>query len=96
MRLFEVFDCVDTDTELMEVRAVRKKVVRKGKVIRKRDCPPGYRLVGTRCVRQTSAERIKRKRAGKRAARKSKSARRRNIKRAMRIRKRRHLKRVKF
>jgi len=83
--------------KLNEVTAIRKKRIRGGKVQRKRDCPPGYTLIGgVRCVRQTAKERITRKRAGRRSARKSKSARRRNVKRSMRIRARRNIKNVKF
>ena len=82
---------------LTEVRAVRKKVVRRGKVIKKRDCPPGYRLVnGNRCVRQSSRERNIRRRAGRKAARKSKSKRRISRKRSVKVRQRRHLKRVRY
>lgn len=80
---------------IVEVTARRIKRVRKGKVVRKRKCPHGYRLVGTRCIKQGSKERIRRKRAGRKAARKGKAARRRNFKRSTRLRKRRHLKRAK-
>lgn len=85
------------NTLLNEVRAVKKRMIRGGKLIRKRDCPPGYTLKdGRRCVRQKARERIKRRRAGIKAARKGKAARRRNIKKANRIRKRRKLKRIFF
>lgn len=81
---------------ITEVRAIRKKSIRKGKLVKRRDCPKGYRLTGKRCVRMKARERITRKRAGKRAARKSKSARRVSFKRSIRIRKRRKLKTKRF
>lgn len=82
---------------LKEVTAVRKRVIRHGKLVKKRDCPPGYTLKDkTRCVRQSAKERIRRKIAGRRAARKGKAARKRNIKRSNRIRARRSLKRIFF
>ena len=84
----------DLDT-IVEVTARRVKRVRKGKVVRKRKCPHGYRLSGTRCIKQGSKERIRRKRAGRKAARKGKAARRRSFKRSTRLRQRRKLKRVK-
>jgi hypothetical protein len=87
----------ELDTFIVEVRAVRKKSIRKGKVVGRKDCPPGYKLQGgTRCVRMQSKERLVRKRAGKRAARKSKSARRVSFKRSIKIRQRRKLKTKKF
>jgi len=83
--------------KLEEVVAVRKKSIRGGKVKRRRDCPPGYTLVGgTRCVRQSARERITRKRSGRKSARKSKAARKRNIQKSLRIRSRRKIKKVKF
>jgi len=82
---------------ITEVAVTRKRVVRKGKVIRKKDCPPGFKLVGgTRCVRQKARERITRRKAGRRAARKGKAARRRGQRRSTRIRQRRKLKAVRF
>lgn len=85
----------DLDT-LVEVMARRAKRVRKGKVVKKRKCPHGYKLDGKRCVRQGSKERMRRKRAGRKASRKGKAARRRNFKRSIRLRQRRKLKRTKF
>jgi len=87
----------ELDEFLIEVRAIRKKSIRKGKLVKRKDCPPGYKLVGgRRCVRMKSKERIVRKRAGKRSARKSKSARRVSYKRSIRIRQRRKLKSKRF
>jgi hypothetical protein len=90
-------DIFDDSQIIQEVTPTRKRVVRKGRVIRKKDCPPGYRLVGgTRCVRQKARERITRKRAGRRAARKSKARRAATRRRSVKVRQRRHLKRTKF
>jgi len=47
-----------------------KKVVRKGKVIRKLMCPPGYKAVDGKCVRMSPAERIKRSRSAKKSQKK--------------------------
>lgn len=80
------------DEILTEVRAVRKKSVRGGKVIKRKDCPHGYKLVGNRCVRMKTKERLTRKRAGKKSARKSKALRRAKFKRSIKIRQRRKLK----
>ncbi len=99
MRFNELVEAELQEVEelLEEVRAVRKKSIRKGKVVRRKDCPPGYKLVGgTRCVRMKSREKITRRRAGKRSARKSKSARRVSFKRSIKIRKRRKLKTKRF
>ncbi len=90
--IFEVFEELDV---LEEVTAKRTRRVRHGKVVRKRKCPHGYKVVGTRCVRQSAKERIRRKRAGLKAARKGKAARRRNFKKSIRLRQRRNLKRQK-
>ena len=82
---------------LGEVSSVRKSVVRHGKVIKKRDCPPGYKLVGgTRCVRQSAHEKLVRRKAGKKASRKSKAKRTQARKRSVKVRQRRHLKPKKF
>lgn len=90
-------DIFDESQIIQEVTPVRKRVVRKGRVIRKKDCPPGYRLVGgTRCVRQKAKERITRRRAGRKASRKSKSKRRQTRRRSIKVRQRRHLKRTRF
>lgn len=47
-----------------------KRVVRKGKIIRKAQCPPGSKFQGGKCVRIKSKERIARKKAGIKTARK--------------------------
>jgi len=89
---FKSFE-TEQDTILTEVTARRVRRVRKGKVVRKRKCPHGFKLDGTRCVRQQARERIRRKRAGRKAARRGKAARKRNFKKSIRLRQRRHLKR---
>ena len=79
---------------ITEVTAKRGRRVRGGKVVKKRKCAKGYKLKGGRtCVRQKAKERITRRRAGRKSARKGKSARRRNFKKSIRLRQRRKLKR---
>ena len=93
----DLFDPNKLNDIIQEVAPTRKKVVRKGRVVRKKDCPKGYTLVGgSRCVKQSAGERRTRKRAGKRAARKGKAARKLSRKRSQRIRSRRKLKNVRF
>lgn len=93
----DIFESDPISDIIQEVAPTRKKVVRKGRVVRKKDCPPGYRLVGgSRCQRISGARRAKLRRAGKRAARKGKAKRRISRKRSLRVRKRRKLKRRKF
>ena len=78
--------------DLFEARTPkRKRVVRKGKVVRKKKCQPGYRLVDGKCVRQKPQERIARRRGARKANRKSKTARRRTQRRSNRVRARRNL-----
>lgn len=91
LKLVEI-ELDNLDEILTEVRAVRKKSVRGGKVIKRKDCPKGYKLVGSRCVRMGSKERMTRKRAGKRSARKGKAQRRTNFRKSTRLRQRRNLK----
>ena len=89
-------ELMEVDVLLTEITARKTRRVRKGKVVKKRKCPHGYTVKGTRCVRQKSKERITRKRAGRKAARKGKAARKRTFKRSIRLRQRRKLKRQKF
>lgn len=58
--------------KIAEVRAIKKKVIRGGKKIRKKECPPGFRLVDGNCVKQKAGEKRKRKKGAKRAVRKKK------------------------
>jgi hypothetical protein len=46
-----------------------KKVIRKGKIKRKAICPPGFKVVKGKCVKQHAAERLKRARSTKKAQR---------------------------
>lgn len=50
---------------LIEEALKFKKVVRGGKILKKLTCPPGYKNIGGRCVRMTSSEVRKRKKAAK-------------------------------
>ena len=61
--------------ELVEAR--KKKVIRKGKLIKKTFCPKGQKAKGGRCVTMKSKERVKRKMKAKKGAikRKAKSTR---------------------
>lgn len=78
--------------ELIEAAAVRKKVVRKGKMIIKKDCPPGSKLVdGRKCVKIPAAQRAKMSRIAKKTAKKGKAKRMRTRKRSLRVRKARRL-----
>lgn len=47
-----------------------KKVIRKGKIKRKAICPPGFKVVAGKCVKQKASERLKRSRSTKKAQRK--------------------------
>lgn len=70
---------------------VKKKVVRKGKIIRRIFCKPGFKAMGGKCVKMAAKERRVRKRAAKRTARKAKghkSSMLRHRARSMRIAKR--------
>lgn len=74
---------------LSEVTAKRKRVIRKGKVTKKRKCPSGYKLVdGKRCKKQSAGEKRKRSRGAKRGSRKGKAARRRSFQRSIKKRRR--------
>lgn len=81
----------DLDAALEEATAKKKKVVRGGKVTKKKSCPAGYKLKGSRCERMKSKERRNRSKGAKRGNRKSKSSRLRSRKRSLRVRKRRGL-----
>lgn len=80
-----------SDDQLDEVAPHRKRVVRQGKVIRKRVCAPGYRRVGNRCVRMKSSERHKRRMAAVHNDRKNKAQRARTRRRSNRIRHNHHM-----
>ena len=57
--------------------AYKKKVIRRGKLVKKTFCPPGQKAKGGRCVAMSGSERAKRRVTGRKSAikRKSKSAR---------------------
>ena len=96
MSFIDILESEQSDLDVVvEVTARRIKRVRGGKVVKKRKCPKGYTLSGTRCKKQGAKERVRRKRAGRKSARKSKSARKRNFRRSTRLRQRRKLKRLK-
>ena len=58
-------------TELLELAMDEKvaRVVRKGKVVRKVICKPGYKADGNRCVKIGGKELINKKKGAKKAAR---------------------------
>lgn len=62
----------DLDEELLS-ELVKKRVVRKGKIIRRVFCKPGFKAMGNRCIKMTAKERRVRKKAAKRTARKVKA-----------------------
>jgi hypothetical protein len=47
-----------------------RKVIRKGKVVRKGFCPKGFKAVGGKCVKMKPGEKLKRARSTKKAQRK--------------------------
>jgi hypothetical protein len=53
---------------IVEIRF--KKVVRKGKLVKKAICPPGFKVVSGKCVKMSPAEARKRAKATKKAQRK--------------------------
>ena len=53
--------------------ATRKKVIRKGKLVKKLFCAPGQKAKGGRCVTMKSTEKAKRKIKAKKSALKRKS-----------------------
>lgn len=78
-----------SEDELNEI--AKKRVVRQGKVIRRVFCRPGFKAMGSRCIKMTSKERRVRKKAARRTARKvkgKKSSMLRHRARSMRISKR--------
>ena len=79
------------DEIVLEAAPKRVKVVRRGKVVRKLRCQPGSKLVGRRCVRQTSKERIIKSRAARKGARKGKVKRIRTRARSIKVRRARRL-----
>jgi hypothetical protein len=78
------------DEEELE-EALRKRVVRKGKIVRKLICKPGFKSLAGKCVKMAASERRIRKKMAKRGAKKrrsKKSAMLRHRARSMKIAKR--------
>lgn len=83
-------ELLENETHILnEVSRTVKKVIRKGKVIKKKSCPKGYKLVGNACVKMNKAEAMKRSRGAKRGGRKGKAARIRTRAKSNRIRRNR-------
>ena len=51
----------------------RKKVIRKGKLVKKLFCKPGKKALGNKCVTMKASEKVKRKRMAKKGAIKRKA-----------------------
>ena len=85
----DIFNIIQECDEYIE-EAYKKKVIRKGKLVRKTFCKPGQKAKGGRCVAMKSAERSRRRMKARKAAmkRKGKMARIRK-KRAKAMKKRR-------
>ena len=69
-----------------EVNAPMARVVRGGKVVRKRVAPEGYKMVDGHPVKMTPQERLARHRAAIKANRHGKAARAKSLKRSLRKR----------
>ena len=77
--------------DLFEAAFTKKKVIRHGKVVKKKQCPKGYKFDGKRCVKISAVERLARKKGAIKANRSGKAMRKRSLKRSLRIRKRKGL-----
>ena len=62
-----IFNIIQECDEYLD-EATKKKVIRKGKLIKKTFCKKGQKAVGGRCVAMKSTERSKRKRSTKKGA----------------------------
>ena len=62
-----IFNIVQECDEFLE-EAYKKKVIRKGKLVRKTFCKPGQKAKGGRCVAMKSSERSRRKMKARKAA----------------------------
>jgi hypothetical protein len=71
-----IFNTIQECYEYLD-EAVKKKVIRKGKLVRKTFCKKGQKAKGGKCVPMKSTERVKRKMKAKKGAikRKAKSGR---------------------
>jgi len=64
----------DDDSEEEEIdEALKKRVVRKGKIVRKLICKKGFKAMGGKCVKMAASERRIRKKMAKRGAKKRRS-----------------------
>lgn len=65
-------ECLLTDQESDDCcdEVKLKRVIRKGKIVKKAVCPPGTKFLNGRCVKILGREKINRKKAGKKTARK--------------------------
>ncbi len=68
-RLDEMIEIYDDD-EILICEVKYKKVIRKGKILRKAVCPPGFKAKGGRCIKMAAKEKLKRARSTKRSQRK--------------------------
>tara|TARA_Y100000593_G_C4290266_1_gene327864 strand:+ start:67 stop:357 length:291 start_codon:yes stop_codon:yes gene_type:complete len=68
----KIFNTIQECFEYLE-EAKKKRVIRKGKLIKKTFCPPGQKAKGGRCVPMKSKERMKRKMKAKKGAIKRKA-----------------------
>ena len=67
-----IFNTIQECYEYLD-EAVKKKVIRKGKLVRKTFCKKGQKAKGGRCVAMKSTERTTRKRKAKKGAIKRKA-----------------------
>ena len=68
----ELFNLVQECVEQID-EATKKKVIRKGKLVRKTFCKPGQKAKGGKCVAVKSSERANKKRSAKKSALKRKA-----------------------
>ena len=66
-----IFNVIQECYEYLD-EAVKKKVIRKGKLVRKTFCKPGQKAVKGRCVAMKSSERSRRRMKARKAAMKRK------------------------
>ena len=63
----EIYDIIDESNQILD-EARKKRVIRKGKMIKKTFCPKGQKAKKGRCVTMKSVERSKRKLKAKKGA----------------------------
>tara|TARA_R100001443_G_scaffold45869_1_gene58858 strand:+ start:97 stop:399 length:303 start_codon:yes stop_codon:yes gene_type:complete len=85
-KIFNIIqECEDIVSEVK-----KRKVIRKGKMVRKTFCPPGQKAKKGRCVTMKGAEKAKRKRVARRSAMKRKAKMSRILKKRKKALKKRH------